>query len=195
MAFDYTRLRLGERIAGVCALLLFIDEFLDWYSLNIPGGPGASAWDIFAWVDLLMLLTVIVVLTWVALTGMQRTVALPVTMTTIAAALCAFTTLIVLYRIINQPGPNAIVNVEYGAYLGLLLLIGMTYGAYTAMRDEGSTFGEAGSRLRSAVESRTEPAPPRTTPAPPPPASPPPPAAPPAQAPPPPTDPPPPATA
>ena len=211
MPFDINRLRLGERIAGVCAVLLFIDEFLSWYSVNLSGAQQAladrlgasttaSAWKAFDWVDLLMLLTIIVVLAWIALVATQRTVALPVTASTISAALCAFTTLVVLYRIINQPGPNDLVNVEYGAYIGLLLLIGMTYGAYRAMRDEGSTFGEAGSKLRAAVESRTEPAPPRTTPAPP--AEPPPPPAPgagppaqapppPAQAPPPPADPPP----
>ena len=213
MAFDFTRLRLGERIAAGCAVLLFIDEFLNWYSVSaasvakslgvrVPSGisgslsASASAWKAFGWVDLLMLLTILVVLAWVTLAATQRTVTLPVTMSTIATALCAFTTLIVLYRIINQPGPNDIVNVEYGAYIGLLLLLGMTYGAYAAMRDEGSSFGQAADKVRSAVESRTEPAPPRTTaapePPPPAPASPPPAApAPPAQAPAPPADPPP----
>jgi hypothetical protein len=188
MAFDINRLRLGERIAGVCAVLLFIDEFLNWYSVSasnvakqlgvqlpngVSGSITATAWKAFDWVDLLMLLTVIVVLSWVALTAMQRTVAMPVTVSTIATALCAITTLVVLYRIINQPGPNDLVDVEYGAYLGLVLLLAMTYGGYAAMRDEGATFGHAGDSIRSAVESRTEPAPPRTTPAPePPPAEP-----------------------
>jgi hypothetical protein len=183
MAFDINRLRLGERIAGVCAVLLFIDEFLNWYSasasnvakklgVNLPAGVNetatASAWKAFDWVDLLMLLTIIVVLAWITLAATQRTVAMPVTASTIATALCAITTLVVLYRIINQPGPNDIVDVEYGAYLGLVLLLGMTYGGFAAMRDEGATFGQAGDTIRSAVESRTEPAPPRTTPAPPP---------------------------
>jgi hypothetical protein len=183
MAFDINRLRLGERIAGVGAVLLFIDEFLNWYSvdvgsfakkLGVPnsafGGVSttASAWKAFDWVDLLMLLTILVVLAWVALAATQRTVALPVTASTIAAALCAVTTLVVFYRILNQPGPNKYVNVEYGAYLGLLILLGMTYGAYAAMRDEGATFGQAGDKIRTAVETRTEPTPPRTTPAPPP---------------------------
>jgi hypothetical protein len=178
MGIDIDRLRLGERIAGGCAILLFIDEFLNWYSANVgdeakklgitvPRGVSltatASAWKAFDWVDLLMLLTIIVVLGWITLTAMQRTVALPITASTIAAALCAFTGVIVLYRIINQPGPNDVVNVEFGAYLGLLLLIGMTYGAYRAMRDEGATFTQAGDKLRSVVDSPADPAPPRTT--------------------------------
>jgi hypothetical protein len=184
MAFDINRLRLGERIAGVCAVLLFIDEFLNWYSVSasnvakqlgvqlpngVSGSITATAWKAFDWVDLLMLLTVLVVLAWVALTAMQRTVAMPVTASTIATALCAITTVVVLYRIINQPGPNDLVDVEYGAYLGLVLLLAMTYGGYAAMREEGATFGQASDSLRSAVEARTEPAPPRTTPAPEPP--------------------------
>jgi hypothetical protein len=185
MAFDINRLRLGERIAGACAVLLFIDLFLNWYSANAasvakhlgvtlpPGVSGGisksfSAWTAFGWVDLLMLLTIIVVLGWIALAATQRTVALPIAASTIAAALCAFTTLVVLYRIINQPGPNDVIDVEYGAYLGLLLLLGMTYGTYAAMRAEGATFGQAGDKLRAAVESRTQPAPPRAAePAPP----------------------------
>jgi hypothetical protein len=47
----------------------------------------------------------------------------------IAAALGGLTTLIILWRIVNQPGDNDLVNVDYGAYIGLVLAGAMTYGA------------------------------------------------------------------
>jgi outer membrane biosynthesis protein TonB len=63
---------------------------------------------------------------------MARSASLPVSLPLVVAALGALTTLIVLWRIINQPGPNDFINVEYGAYIGLLLLIALTYGAIQA---------------------------------------------------------------
>jgi hypothetical protein len=53
----------------------------------------------------------------------------PVSLPMIAAALGGLTTLIILWRIVNQPGDNDLVNVDYGAYIGLVLAGAMTYGA------------------------------------------------------------------
>jgi hypothetical protein len=140
---DVNRLSRGEQIAGAAAVLLFIDTFLHWYSANVSGAiarlasragvdTAVDAWTAFSTTDLLMLLAIIVVLAMVGMRAMGRTVNLPVSLPLVAAALSALTTLIVLWRIINQPGPNDFINVEYGAYLGLLLLIAMTYGAIQA---------------------------------------------------------------
>ena len=54
----------------------------------------------------------------------------------ITATLGAFTTLLVLYRILNQPGPNEFVAVELGAFLGFLSVLAVAAGGYLAMRDE-----------------------------------------------------------
>jgi hypothetical protein len=45
-------------------------------------------------------------------------------------------TLIVLYRIINQPGPNKLITVEWGAYVGLILVALVAYGGFRAMSEE-----------------------------------------------------------
>ena len=63
---------------------------------------------------------------------MGAAVNLPVSLPLVVAALGALMTLLVLWRIINQPGPNDFINVEYGAYLGLILVAALTYGAILA---------------------------------------------------------------
>ena len=140
---DVNRLSRGEQIAGVAAVLLLIDMFLNWYSANISGALSAAAsrfgvdtsvnaWQSFSTTDLLIFLTILVTLAMIGMRVMARNANLPVSLPLVVAALGALTTLIVLWRIINQPGPNDFINVEYGAYIGLLLLIALTYGAIQA---------------------------------------------------------------
>lgn len=151
MAFNFRRVRLGERLAALCAVLLFIDLFLHWYS----AGPFAvNAWDAFGFIDVLLVLLVLVTLALVFLSATQRTPALPIAASVIVTAFGALMTLIVLYRIINSPGPNDLVNVEYGAYLGLLLTLGTTLGGYMAMRDEGTTLAGARAQAETLMGDR-----------------------------------------
>jgi hypothetical protein len=140
---DLDRLSRGEKIAGAAAVLLFIDMFLSWYSANISGAlsaaanrfgvdTSATAWQAFSTTDILLLITIIAALAMVGTRVMARTVNLPVSLPLVVAALGALMTLLVLWRIINQPGPNDFINVEYGAYIGLILIAALTYGAVEA---------------------------------------------------------------
>jgi hypothetical protein len=45
-------------------------------------------------------------------------------------------TLLLLYRILNQPGPNDLISVEAGAYVGLLASLGVFLGAWLSLSDE-----------------------------------------------------------
>src|SRR3954453_388922 len=133
--------------------------FLNWYSVNISGAlsqavkragidTSVNAWQAFSTTDLLIFLTVLAALTMVGLRVMGRSANLPVSVPLVVAALGAITTLIVLWRIVNQPGPNDFINVEIGAYLGLVLLLVLTYGAVDAgggldtMRAEAESLGD-----------------------------------------------------
>jgi len=140
---DVNRLSRGEQIAGAAAVLLLIDMFLNWYSANISGALSAAAarfgvdtsvnaWQSFSTTDLLIFLTILAALVMVGMRVMARSANLPVSLPLVVAALGAITTIIVLWRIINQPGPNDFINVEYGAYIGLVLLIALTFGAVQA---------------------------------------------------------------
>jgi hypothetical protein len=93
--------------------------------------------------------------------------------------------LLILYRIISPPdagsapGVSVDVSPAIGIFLGLLAAIGIAYGGYRAMQEEGSSFGDVGDRLGGGSHGGhggsggTPPQPPQppssTPPAPPPP--------------------------
>src|SRR3954469_419554 len=154
MGFDPKRLRLGEQIAAGAAVLLFIVLFLSWYGVAVPDEVAAfakaqgisttvSAWTAFDWLDLMLLLIILVTLAFVVLSMSESGPALPVAASVIVTLLGALATILIFYRILNQPGPNDVVEVKYGAWLGLLLALAITIGGFLAMRDEGTTLGAA----------------------------------------------------
>ena len=174
---DTTKLRLGEVVAGASAILLFIVMFFHWYGIktgfssqdsalfkSITGRSvgetiGVSAWRIFSYTDLLLLLLIILALGMVLLSATQRSTALPISMNVIVTAFGAIMTLIVLYRLINQPGPNDIVTVKFWGYFGLVLTAGVAVGAFMAMREEGTSFSDAAQRLQGATGAGAAPQP------------------------------------
>ena len=159
---DVNRLRFGEMIAAAAAALLFLVMFLPWYGLpSAFGDLSFDAWESFAWIDVYLLLVILVALGLAVLTMTQRTVALPLSASVLVTALAAFAVLLILYRILNQPGENSITELRFGVFLGFLCAAAIAFGGFMSMRDEGASFGSPASRL----EAQTRPAPP---PAPPP---------------------------
>jgi hypothetical protein len=128
---DVNRLRTGEKIAGVAAVLLFIDMFLKWYGVK-GVDITISAWKVFSYTDLLMLLLILAALALVFVRGTARTVQLPASLPLIVAGIGALTAIVVLLRIFDQPGPNELVTVRLFAYIGFLLVLAITYGAIQA---------------------------------------------------------------
>jgi hypothetical protein len=175
---DTTKLRLGELVAGVSAILLFIVMFFHWYGIKtgvssqgsailkgltgqtVGSTVGVSAWSIYSYTDLLLLLLIILAVLMVALSATERSAAVPISMNVVVTTFGALMTLIVLYRLINQPGPNDFVTVKVWGYVGLLLTAGIAVGAFLAMRDEGTSFGDAAQRLQGATGGRAAPSPP-----------------------------------
>jgi hypothetical protein len=176
---DTTKLRMGELIAGVSAILLFLVMFLHWYggkSVTVFGrtvsGGGASAWQVYSYTDLLLFLLIILTLGMVLLSVTQRSVALPLSLNVFVTAFGGLMTLIVLYRVaINQPGPNDFLTAKFWGYVGILLTAGIAVGAYLAMREEGTSFSDAAQRLQGATGGggASPPAQPQQPPAPQPP--------------------------
>jgi carbon starvation protein CstA len=127
------RLRDGEWLAGAAALLLLASLFLDWYGV---GAGGASAWQAFGVLDVVLAALALVPLALVVTQATRRSPAIPVALsvlTTLAGALAA---LLIVVRLIAQPGPNALVTVEPGAWLGLLAAVLVTAGGWRSMRVE-----------------------------------------------------------
>jgi hypothetical protein len=148
MNLDPSRLRSGEVIAGVSALVLLASMFiLDWYGLTTTFSPTAeglglptavNAWDGLTIMRWLLLLTVASALALVYFQASRRAPALPVTLSALVTVLSLITVLSLVYRVlINQPGPGDVVEARAGAYVGLLSAVALLYGAWRSLRQEG----------------------------------------------------------
>ncbi len=123
------RLRGGDLIAGAGGAALLVALFLDWYS-------GASAWQAFSVLDVVLALLALVPLALVALQATRASPSLPVAFSVLTTVAGALATLLVLYRILNQPGPNDRVEVELGAWIGLAAAAITAAGGWRSLRVE-----------------------------------------------------------
>jgi len=130
---DVRRLRGGELVAGVGAIGLLADMFVDWFG-------GASGWQSLTIGRVVIVGLVLCAFTLVVLTVTSRTVAMACSAATITIAAGVIALLFVFYRVVvNEPGANAIVSVQLGAYLGLLLVLAVSAGAWLTLSDERTT--------------------------------------------------------
>jgi len=175
------RLSTGEKIAGGSAVLLFIFMFFDWFKVDVSSGNGlfsisvgGSAWEAFSYTDLFLMLTIIVAVAVAVIRLSDALVEPPVSLNAVAAVLGAVSVLLIVYRIIDPPGdtggvPGVDINPAIGAFLGLIAAAGLTYGAYRAMQEEGTSFGEIGDQFSNRGGSGPTQPPSSTPPSPPPP--------------------------
>ena len=142
---DLSRLRHGELIAGLGGVALLVVMFLPWYSAggsaefqgqNIEVSLDFSAWEAFSVTDVILALTALAGIGLAVLTAARRSPALPVAASAITTTLAALATLLVFYRILNQPGPNEFFEVKLAAFLGFLSVLAIAAGGWRAMRDE-----------------------------------------------------------
>jgi hypothetical protein len=147
MRFEISRLRPGELIAGASAVALLVLMFaVPWYGVKTPLGYTAATlgvptsftgWDSLAHIRYLVLLTALGALALVYFQSTRRSPAIPTSLSIVLSAVAALTVLVLLYRVlVNVPGPGDL-NRRAGSYLGLLAAIGVCYGAYRSLRQEG----------------------------------------------------------
>jgi hypothetical protein len=136
------RVRIGEVVAGVAGVVLLASMFLDWYSVSpetVLGGGGergVSAWGAFSVVDLFLALVALLGIALALAQVVGRGPALPVGIGVVATTLALAGSLLLLYRLVNQPGPNELISVDAGAYLGLLATLGVFVGGWLSLSDE-----------------------------------------------------------
>ena len=96
----------------------------------------------------------------------------PVSMNVAVAVLGGISALLILFRIISPPdfgsfgGVTVEGTVEFGIFLGLVAAIGIAFGGYRGMQEEGTSFGGTADKLSGGG---TPPPPGSGTPPPPPP--------------------------
>jgi hypothetical protein len=158
MSFDYNRIRRGEMISAISAVVLIIVMFLPWYDftgsqrikyLILVGGHSlpltGSAWKAYSNTSLLLVVLVLVALAPAVVSATQQRVNFP--LSAAAAALGALVGLFIIYKLfIHRPGGNTYTDVAVGGYLGLLAIIGITVGAFLTAQEDGWSWGDADGR-------------------------------------------------
>jgi hypothetical protein len=163
------RLRTGELLAGAGAVVLFVALFLEWFSVDVHDGfgrsdvafvlgvaPHMSGWNALGWFVLALAALAVALATWLVV---ATAAARPVTQV-VAAAVPAATAApialvaLALRALVFQPSANAVVSVEYGAWIGLAGALALAVGSWWALADERT----------EAPESAYTPPPPRPAP-------------------------------
>ncbi|MGH2918885.1 MAG: hypothetical protein ACRDLS_09875, partial [Solirubrobacteraceae bacterium] len=123
------RLRSGELLAGASAVGLLAVMFLHWFG-------GVDGWEALTFLRVPLVITALLALAIVVLT-VSRTVAMACSAAAITVGFGTLTFLLLAYRVaINEPGPDAAVQIGAGAYLGLLFVLGAVAGAWRTLADE-----------------------------------------------------------
>jgi hypothetical protein len=185
---DLSKLRRGELIAAVGGLILLVSLFfMNWYAVDvnvstpfgdIGGGAEFGAWDGQGFTgtiaDLVILAAAVAAVGLAVVTATSRTVALPVAASALTAGLGIAAVVMVLLRMLFQPGDGEFIELRFGIWLALISSALVAYGGWEAMREEGTSFEDARDQLRArrVQAGGAPPAPAR--PAPPPPPAPPP---------------------
>ena len=172
---EVDKLSTGEKIAAVSAVLLFAFMFFDWFGVEVSGVPGfsgdiagggGSAWDALDVIPIFLMLAIVAAIGVAVIRLTDADLELPVSLNAIVAALGGLAVLLILYRIIDPPGGGSgfegvevDTTLKLGIFLGLLAAAGIAYGGYSAMREEGMTFGDVGDRLSGGPSAGPDPGP------------------------------------
>ena len=145
-----SRLRAGEWTAAAGAAALLVTLFLPWFGVEIPGPAGrvinpllaeedgASGWSTLGWLVIVIALAAIGCAAWLAFanaTGRPVAQSVAASVLTATAGTIAFVVL-ALRALVFQPGPNEVVVMRYGAWLGLLAALILAVGGWWATKDE-----------------------------------------------------------
>jgi len=158
---ELDKLSMGEKIAAVSGILLFIFMFFDWYGVEVSGvggfsgsvPGGGSAWDALDITPIFLMLAIVVAIGVAVVRLTEADLEPPVSMNAIVAVLGALAVLLILYRMVDTPaggdfgGVSVDLTLKLGIFLSLLSAAGIAYGGYSAMREEGLTFDDQADRL------------------------------------------------
>jgi hypothetical protein len=164
------KLRRGEMIAAAGGIALLISMFfVDWYAggadISTPFGDvsvnsaGFGPWDGQGFTgtiaDLVILAAALAAIGLAVVTATSRTVALPVAASALTATLGIAAVVMVLLRMVFQPGPNEFIELRFGIFLALISSAVIAYGGWEAMKEEGTSFEEARDQLRDRAQTGT----------------------------------------
>jgi predicted small integral membrane protein len=172
---DLYKLSTGEKISAASGILLFVFMFFDWFGVEVSGvsgfsgtvpGAGGSAWDALDVIPIFLAIAIVAAVGVAVVRLTDADLEPAISLNAIVAVLGALAFLLILYRIVDPPGGGQFGGVsvdttrQLGIFLGLLSAAGIAYGGYSAMREEGVTFGDAADRLGGGDPGTGSPPPP-----------------------------------
>ena len=115
---------------------------------------GGSAWDSLDVIPILLMVAIVVAIGVAVIRLTDADLEPPFSLNTAVAVVGGIAVLLILYRIIDPPGGGGDfggievdITLKLGIFLALISAAGIAYGGYSAMREEGTTFGDAADRL------------------------------------------------
>jgi hypothetical protein len=164
--FDTSRLRFGDMIAGGGGLVLLISLFLPWYTVD-TGGIGSesgNAFEALSFIDILLLVCALVAIGVAVARMAGKLPNLPVSAGLLVLAVGVIAALLVLFRIIDLPIPDAPASIPdeledefaeqaedafgrgFGIFLSLIAAAAVAVGGWLLWKEEGQPKpGDAGS--------------------------------------------------
>ena len=143
---NFSRVRPADWLAGIGGLVLFVSLWLPWYGIDphafggVVAGQGnvpeASAWEALSEIDVLLALFALPAIGVPISAALSKVPTAPVAFTVIATCASFLSVLLVLFRLLDQPGSNELVAVKYGAWIGLVGALVALVGSWLAMADE-----------------------------------------------------------
>lgn len=117
-------------VGAIGGLGLLAAGFLPWYS---AGGENATAWQAFSITDVILAAAAVMGMS-VALCVLTRlSVSYPFAGSSVATGFGAVAVILIVYRMIDPPGGGG-VDLEIGAWAGLVCAAAITIGGYMGMQ-------------------------------------------------------------
>ncbi len=145
MDFDRSRLRWGELIVAVGAIVLLASMLLlKWYGAR-PTSVGG--WNALTHIHWLLLVTILTGLALVFFQATRPAPAVPAALSVIVTVLGILTVVALVYRVaIAPPGAG---DPRVGAFVALVSAVVLVYGGYRSMREEGAGAQDASSEIET----------------------------------------------
>lgn len=155
------RLRSGEKLAGISAILLFAFMFFHWFGSKNLGdlqlfSVGRNAWEALDYIPIVLMITIVATLAVAALRLTNAVRRTPIPVNAVVAILGLVSMLLIIYRIIDPPNFGSFREiwgtvtiegtVQFPIFLALLAAAGIAFGGCLAMREEDFSLSDLRAR-------------------------------------------------
>jgi hypothetical protein len=122
-------------VTGAWGVAMLAFSFTHWYVFS----DGTwTMWQAFGVLDLWLGLVALMAIGVPIVTALRESPSVPVALTVCTTGLAILAMPFLVHRLINEAGPNDLVDLAWGAVAGLVCLLGIAVSAWMAMGDERS---------------------------------------------------------